>query len=74
MKNFLNNIVTAPSRFFKFLRSVGTEMRKTEFPTRARSFRLAATVLIGSILISLTLFGIDALFIFIRTYLTNLNQ
>jgi len=74
MKNFFENVRTAPARLIKFIRSVGTELKRTEFPTRAKSFKMAMLVLLSSTLISLSLFGIDALFMFIRTYLTNLNK
>ena len=74
MKKIINKITALPGSILKFFRTVGTELKKTEFPTRPRSFRLAGVVLMGMVVISLTLFGIDALFIFIRTYLTQLNQ
>lgn len=54
-----------------FFRSVIGEMKKTEFPTKKVSFGLANVVLTGSIVMSIILFGVDALFIFFRTYLTN---
>ena len=74
MKKFFNNIGSLPKKTGAFLRSVVAEMKKTEFPTRARSFRLAGVVLTGAVVMSLVLFAIDALFVLGRTYITNLNK
>ena len=74
MKKFFNNIASLPKRTLAFLRSVVAEMKKTEFPTAKKSFRLAGIVLTGAIVMSLVLFAVDALFVLGRTYLTSLNK
>lgn len=74
MGNFFKNLTQLPKRTLSFVKSVVAEMKKTEFPTRAKSFRLAVIVLIGGVVTSLALFAIDALFVLGRTYLTQLNQ
>jgi len=73
MSKIVENITNAPRAIQSFFGSVITELRKTEFPTRKTSTKLAAVVLMGSVIMSFLLYGIDYLFVIIRNYLTNLK-
>lgn len=74
MKNLIKNIPSLPKSIMAFLKSVVAEMKKTEFPTRSKSFKLAGTVITSAVVLTLVLFLLDSLFVLGRTYLTSLNQ
>jgi len=74
MSEFLKKISSIPKSIVSFFVSVREEMKRTEFPSKRQSWRMAGTILISSFIVSMTLFGIDALLILARTYLTNINK
>jgi preprotein translocase SecE subunit len=69
----VKSIFAIPGKLLKFLQSVPVEIKRIEFPTRQKTLNLTSVVFFGSILLSITLFMIDALFINIRYFLTKLN-
>jgi preprotein translocase SecE subunit len=73
MFNIFENLIKLPSATISFLRSVIVEMKRTDFPTIKSSLRTAGIVIISTIAISISLFLIDTLFVFLRGLLISQN-
>lgn len=66
----MKRILGAPKQIFEFIRSVFSELRAVEYPTRRYTLRMTSAVLGISVVATLLLLGIDTLFTIFRNYLT----
>ncbi len=66
----MKGIFSIPKRIVQFLKSVFTELKLVEFPTRAFTIKNTHIVIGISILIAVSLLLIDGAFNYARNYLT----
>lgn len=66
----MKRITSIPKNLIHFVKSIYTELKQVEFPTRSVSLRGTHLVIGISIFGAIVLLLMDALFTFVRNYLT----
>ncbi len=66
----MKNIISLPKRLLQFIKSVFTELKLVEFPSRVFTIKNTHVVIVISLLIAITLLLVDGAFNYARNYLT----